>query len=384
MAKCACCPRRVKGQRIAAVDLMACTRYEQHFWKPNLCRSCFLPQGKHLGQPAVHAQTQQSPLTAQPVAACAFEPMAVGGKVCLHCGKRQGERLHFISPQRPNGPVATPMASSTTPTQASGSAVHVSADLADNVNKVSTRLEVPSVCKTFQPPTFASKKKPVCMTCGFLEILHRPMASSRPRPLVAPKPSSSNSSQTGHSEHAIARMKQLEARIKQLEATIADLRSEQHDARIQNSRLLTTIHELEKQLNKPAAASFSQEDKCELMAEIRSLRRKKFAILVGIGAGYRVGKLNNPTNDCSDAEEKLKNLGWDVSSFIDTQATKANIEIHLQRLLDDINSVEKDLKQNNEPLPAVMFYFSGHGCSLEGQEYLCIYDGQTWKDQSEV
>ncbi len=92
---------------------------------------------------------------------------------------------------------------------------------------------------------------------------------------------------------------------------------------------------------------------------LRSLYDKSWAIVIGVN-NYPKGDRNTPNlnfavSDAKRVADKLTDLGFEVRTLIDEQATRQNI-IHL--LADDIGP---KTKENDR----ILFYFAGHGATKE-------------------
>ena len=92
---------------------------------------------------------------------------------------------------------------------------------------------------------------------------------------------------------------------------------------------------------------------------LRSLYDKSWAIVIGVNS-YPKGdrttpNLNFAASDATQVASKLEELGFEVRTLIDGQATRQNI-IHL--LADDIGP---KTKENDR----IVFYFAGHGATKE-------------------
>ncbi len=92
---------------------------------------------------------------------------------------------------------------------------------------------------------------------------------------------------------------------------------------------------------------------------LRSLYDKSWAIVIGVNQyphGDRTTpNLNFAVSDAKHVAKKLEELGFEVRTLIDEQATRQNI---IQLLADDIGL---KAKENDR----IMFYFAGHGATKE-------------------
>jgi hypothetical protein len=95
---------------------------------------------------------------------------------------------------------------------------------------------------------------------------------------------------------------------------------------------------------------------------------RKLAFLVGLEhyQHSRIPAVKYAADDARAMSSALAAVGYDLSDqevFIDSQATKATLESHLQEFLND---AEKN--------DTVVVFFAGHGLSLGGENYLTCHD----------
>ncbi len=84
--------------------------------------------------------------------------------------------------------------------------------------------------------------------------------------------------------------------------------------------------------------------------------QRRVALVIGNG-DYRVGPLRNPAHDAEDISDVLRTLGFSVQ-------TKINVN---QREMEEaVNKFIQDI-QNGD---VALFYFSGHGVQVRGENYL--------------
>jgi len=92
---------------------------------------------------------------------------------------------------------------------------------------------------------------------------------------------------------------------------------------------------------------------------ITSSTQRKIAIAVGVSNYEHAGILKNTLNDATDISNKLRMLGFDVTSILDPDIKSLNLKI---------DSITKLLTNKD----IFMFYFSGHGAEYNGENYLFI------------
>jgi len=92
---------------------------------------------------------------------------------------------------------------------------------------------------------------------------------------------------------------------------------------------------------------------------ITSSTQRKIAIAVGVSNYEHAGILKNTLNDATDISNKLRLLGFDVTSILDPDIKSLNLKI---------DSITKLLTNKD----IFMFYFSGHGAEYNGENYLFI------------
>ncbi len=100
-----------------------------------------------------------------------------------------------------------------------------------------------------------------------------------------------------------------------------------------------------------------------------SLPAARKALVIG-NADYDVAALSNPVNDARAVEKLLKELGF---------ATTLRINQNRRDLEESIDSFTASLKPEDEAI----FYYSGHGAQVEGENYL-IPVGKVMKDEKDI
>jgi hypothetical protein len=83
---------------------------------------------------------------------------------------------------------------------------------------------------------------------------------------------------------------------------------------------------------------------------------KKVALVIG-NSDYSAGPLRNPANDAADMSLALRRLGFTVYSG--TDASRKTMYSLIDRFGDDIRGAD-----------IALFYYSGHGIQMEGENYL--------------
>lgn len=105
-----------------------------------------------------------------------------------------------------------------------------------------------------------------------------------------------------------------------------------------------------------------------IVAQHQVTKQRRTALIIG-NANYRSeGRLNNPVNDATDIADSLRKLGFEV-----TLVTDANI----QQMEQAIEQFNRQLRQGGVGL----FYFSGHGIQVEGENYLIPIDTKLNREQ---
>ena len=86
-------------------------------------------------------------------------------------------------------------------------------------------------------------------------------------------------------------------------------------------------------------------------------RQKRTALIIGNAEYKQAGRLKNPINDANDVAKSLRELGFEVTVLTDAS---------LQKMEQAIEQYNRQLRQGGVGL----FYFSGHGVQIEGENYL--------------
>src|SRR5659263_94529 len=92
---------------------------------------------------------------------------------------------------------------------------------------------------------------------------------------------------------------------------------------------------------------------------ITSSTQRRIAIAVGVSNYEHAGILKNTLNDATDISNKLRLLGFDVTTILDPDVKSFNLKI---------DSITKLLTNKD----IFMFYFSGHGAEYNGENYLFV------------
>lgn len=88
---------------------------------------------------------------------------------------------------------------------------------------------------------------------------------------------------------------------------------------------------------------------------------KKIALVVGNNNYREITPLENPTHDATDISQALKNLGFEVT--LKTDVTKSGLA-----------GVLKEFGQKAQRANVALFYFSGHGLQVNGENILAPVD----------
>lgn len=98
-------------------------------------------------------------------------------------------------------------------------------------------------------------------------------------------------------------------------------------------------------------------------------QKKRTALIIG-NADYKIaGRLKNPINDAKDIAKNLRELGFDVTLLTD---------LSLQQMEQAIENFNRQLRQGGVGL----FYFSGHGVQVEGENYLVPVEARLERGQN--
>ena len=88
---------------------------------------------------------------------------------------------------------------------------------------------------------------------------------------------------------------------------------------------------------------------------------RKLALIIGNQNYNNIRSLNNPINDANSIETVFMKLGIDTIKKIDV----TNIQF--------IDAID-DFITNLSSYEVAIFFFSGHGCQINGENYLCPID----------
>src|SRR5208283_2641376 len=83
----------------------------------------------------------------------------------------------------------------------------------------------------------------------------------------------------------------------------------------------------------------------------------RVALVIGNGSYAKIQSLNNPVNDAVDIAAALKRMGFTV--LMTTDADRKNMRTRI----DDFNKAIQGAD-------VALFYYSGHGVQLDGENYL--------------
>ena len=101
---------------------------------------------------------------------------------------------------------------------------------------------------------------------------------------------------------------------------------------------------------------------------------RRVALLIGNAAYQQSGaRLANPLNDVRDMAEVLRDLGFEVTEL--TDATWVEMQRAVRTFLRQVGAGSTD---------AAVFYYSGHGIEMNGQNYLAPVDFSAEYDQFEA
>lgn len=89
---------------------------------------------------------------------------------------------------------------------------------------------------------------------------------------------------------------------------------------------------------------------------------KKIALCIASADYQYLDKLPNAENDAIEMDEVLKKLGFETKLFVDLNANS------IGQIYDEINKIEQ------EETSVFLLYYAGHGCQIEGDNYLLPID----------
>lgn len=96
-------------------------------------------------------------------------------------------------------------------------------------------------------------------------------------------------------------------------------------------------------------------------SEREILNLRKTALVIGQKSYKYAGALKNPANDAHDISDSLKNLGFVVKTYVDTD-------------LASMNAAIDDWCLNLPNFDVALFFYSGHGLEVDGINYLVPTD----------
>jgi hypothetical protein len=88
---------------------------------------------------------------------------------------------------------------------------------------------------------------------------------------------------------------------------------------------------------------------------------RRVALVIGNSNYATVPKLDNPSNDAKAVAQKLRDLGFSVTLFLDLD--KENFERELRAFAESLNGAE-----------AAVFFYAGHGLRVDGRNYMVPVD----------
>jgi hypothetical protein len=94
------------------------------------------------------------------------------------------------------------------------------------------------------------------------------------------------------------------------------------------------------------------------------MEKKCYAVVIGNGEYSDFPKLRLPAQDAHNVAEVFAGLGFEVNSKPDQTRTE---------ILELMDAAMNKLRRG---APAVVVYYAGHGCGIEGTEYLIPIDGK--------
>ena len=118
-----------------------------------------------------------------------------------------------------------------------------------------------------------------------------------------------------------------------------------------------------------SSLSLAADDQSSKAVRRTSSDQKRVALVIG-NSDYKVGPLQNPAHDAEDISGVLRTLGFIVQTKIN--ANHIEMEEAVDRFVQEI--------QNGD---VALFYFSGHGIQVKGENYL-IPLGDSIKSETDV
>jgi hypothetical protein len=112
----------------------------------------------------------------------------------------------------------------------------------------------------------------------------------------------------------------------------------------------------------------------EVTSEVRTITydgnqnkmTKRYALVIG-NASYQIGALRNPKNDATDMAATLKNLGFDVSLYVN---------LGQEEMIKRIREFGDKITANKG---VGLFFFAGHGLQVSGENYIVPVDAHIAK-----
>ena len=98
--------------------------------------------------------------------------------------------------------------------------------------------------------------------------------------------------------------------------------------------------------------------------------RRQVALVVG-NSSYKASPLNNPKNDATDVGARLRQLGFDV--YVQLDSDRKHMATAVEKFVGKLG-----------PGDVGVFYFSGHGLQVEGENYLVPVDFEGSTDAGDI
>ncbi len=106
---------------------------------------------------------------------------------------------------------------------------------------------------------------------------------------------------------------------------------------------------------------FAQEKNKGFIPTNANSSERRLALVIGNKDYAAIGALKNPINDANDVSKAFKEIGFEVTTITNTD---------YKRMIGAFNQFTKNLL----PTDVVVFYYSGHGISYDGKNYLIPTD----------
>jgi hypothetical protein len=94
------------------------------------------------------------------------------------------------------------------------------------------------------------------------------------------------------------------------------------------------------------------------------MEKKRVALVIGNAEYSDFTKLKMPAKDAHDVAETFENLGFDVTCKIN------------QTLSEILEMMDAAMEKLRRGAPGVVVYYAGHGCIVDGKEYLIPIDAR--------